>query len=217
MSNSGDDPVLRILARGKSHVVVDKPAGLLTTAPPGIASVQNLVRRQLADQTDYVVAVHRLDRDVGGVLLLATTKKAARLLAQQFLARRVEKVYRATVHGPVTGLPRWVDRIKKSDAGAIAALDRGGREAITDVTADALELTLRPRTGRMHQLRVQSAAHAGGIVGDRLYGGGGAGPLRLRAVAIRFADPVNGRAVEVVDRTEGMNPTDALPGANLPG
>ncbi len=202
MSATGVSDV-RILHQGRSHVVVDKPAGLPTTAPPGVANVQDLVRQQLAGQTDYVVAVHRLDRDVGGVLLLATTKKAARLLTQQFEAQRIEKIYRATVHGPVGGLPRWVDRIEKVNGEALARIVTiGGREAITDVQADGVELTLRPRTGRMHQLRVQSAKHAGGIVGDLVYGGGGGGPLRLRAVAIGFHDPVSGRAVQINETGE---------------
>lgn len=165
--------------------VVAKPAGLPTQAPPAYPSLESHLRRQFSG---YLALPHRLDRPVSGCLLAATTKRAARLLSQQFESRKVAKHYLAWVSGQLPGdQHRWHDRICKIAGQAKAQLvsdttsesDASGetqpKEAITQVRVLRREsigtlLLLQPLTGRMHQLRLQCSARGCPILGDRLYG-----------------------------------------------
>ncbi len=88
-----------ILWDGEIAIAVNKPAGLSTQAPEGADSLESILRKQLADRSEYVAFPHRLDRPVGGVILVALRKRAARLLNEQFAARKVCKEYRAVVSG----------------------------------------------------------------------------------------------------------------------
>lgn len=171
-------------------LVVAKPAGLATQAPPGIESVESWVRRLLHGEPGwgYVGVPHRLDRAVSGVVLMAATPRAARKLSRQFERREVCKEYRAVVEprgrGGIEAEPvEWRDFIEKvpDEARArLAAADAPlAREAVTRARLLAmvpaasggprLVLRLEPLTGRMHQLRLQAAARGLPIVGDMLY------------------------------------------------
>jgi 23S rRNA-/tRNA-specific pseudouridylate synthase len=184
------------------------------------------MRDQLQCEGAFLSAVHRLDRDVSGIVLLALSKKAAHLLSEQFAARRVAKTYHAWVQGrlPVTALEstgeRWLDYVRKIDdvaRGEVCEADSpNAKLAETDVrvllydeAADVSLLELSPLTGRMHQLRLQTAARGHAIVGDSLYGhpaptnmpsdGLFAGDgIALKAVKLRFHHPRTGVLVEVV-------------------
>lgn len=171
-------------------IALEKPAGLATQAPPGIASVEAWVRRMLhgADDRGYVGVPHRLDRAVSGVLLMAATPRAARKLARQFERREVAKHYVAIVEaragvGAEPEPVEWRDLIEKVPDAArarIAPADAARpREAVTRARVLArlppplwdkrLMLGLEPLTGRMHQLRLQAATRGMPIVGDVLY------------------------------------------------
>ena len=67
-----------VLWDGEISIVVQKPAGLPTQAPAGVESLESVLRLQLADRSDYIAFPHRLDRPVGGVILVALRKRAAR-------------------------------------------------------------------------------------------------------------------------------------------
>lgn len=223
-----DNPT--VLSERSGVLAVAKPAGLATQAPPGIPSVEAWLRGRLPAGA-YVGIPHRLDRPVSGVLLLATTPRAARKLSRQFERREIAKEYLAivtVVPGSEGSLPDetervWTDRLAKIPDEArgrvVADDDPEGREAVCAVrrVGPALPgepfglamLRLEPRTGRMHQLRIQAASRGLPIVGDTLYGGpeftGGdpaadprARPIALHARSIRFVDPDAGDAVEVV-------------------
>ncbi|WP_404310052.1 RluA family pseudouridine synthase [Neorhodopirellula lusitana] len=205
---------LDILWRSRSAIAVDKPAGLPTTASSGIASVESTARDQF-DELHYLVAVHRLDRDVSGVVLLATTKKAARLLSEQFASRKVKKTYHAWVEGKVEAVSsNWQDYLAKCPGearGEVCAAEHPlAKHAETDVevlryceTMNATLLQLSPVTGRMHQLRLQTSHRGHPIVGDTLYGGAGVGtPIQLLAKNISLFDPTTGAAVTVSTERE---------------
>jgi 23S rRNA pseudouridine1911/1915/1917 synthase len=199
-----------VLHEGGGVLAVAKPAGLPTQAPPGIDSLESLVRMRLFGQRfaeaiaagdrvrhpgGFLGVPHRLDRPVSGVVLLATTPRAARQLSRQFERRQVAKTYRTFVaaqrpHGLAVGDTfLWDDLVRKlpdeprveivatgSDADESAGEAAGAARAITGgrvlaVAGDRLELELVPETGRMHQLRVQAAARGLPVVGDLLYGG----------------------------------------------
>jgi len=211
-------------------LAVSKPAGLPTQAVAGLASVEVLVRRQLFGAA-FAAAVaagrsrhpggflgvpHRLDRLVSGVLLLATSPRAARQLSRQFERRQIEKTYLAVADPvgawrPAVGEAfRWRDAIRKIPeqprAEIVSAGDPGGREAVTSgrviaVRDGKLLLQLQPLTGRMHQLRLQAAARGLPLLGDSHYGGAAAAaaaserPIALHAWAIDFFDPDTGEPV----------------------
>ncbi len=188
---------LNLLWQSDQAIAVEKPAGIPTQAAAGIESLETRLREQLDRRQDYLAFPHRLDRVVGGIVLVALTKKAARLLSGQFATRKTAKFYTAQVHGryrgsseAVTGrsedqgIARWEDHLRKvPDRSMAEACDPAAEQAKHAVTiVEAAEvlgdgfgggnqtrLRLRPITGRMHQLRLQAALRGHPIVGDTLY------------------------------------------------
>lgn len=225
---------LDILHEASGVLAVAKPSGIPTQAAPGIESVESMVRAHLfgaAPALDrgptkrrhpggYLGVPHRLDRAVSGVLLLATTPRAARHLSRQFERRQITKTYLAVTSLTGTTPPsttpfEWRDLIRKvpDEARSEVVLDgtSEAREAIT--TGEILAtrgphrlLALSPRTGRMHQLRVQSASRGMPVLGDSLYGGCTEGshadfraqPIALHAWRIGFQDPDTGTSIHVI-------------------
>lgn len=212
---------MQILWDGSIALVIDKPAGVAVQAPSKYDSVERRLRAELGADCSYVAFPHRLDRPVSGVLLVALRKRAARLLSDQFASQKVRKHYLAEVAGE---FPRdrdlWRDWTRKVDQIArveIAAADApGSKLAETEVqrlryceATDTTFLRLVPRTGRMHQLRIQSAVRGHPIVGDSLYRDGSepgespsrtlepGAPIHLHAESIRFHDPRDGTLVTV--------------------
>jgi len=167
-------------------VAIAKPSGLATQAPPGLPSVEAWLRGLLPAGA-YLGVPHRLDRAVSGVLLMATTPRAARQLSRQFERRQITKTYVAILAAgaatnPVAGATvEWRDRIAKrpdvAEARVVDADDPAGREAVTiarslgEVAPGRWLVELAPVTGRMHQLRVQAAVRGMPVFGDTVYGG----------------------------------------------
>ncbi len=191
------NPSLEVLAEASGVVVVAKPAGLPTQAPPGIDSVENRVRSLLVTRAGpgtaapYLGVPHRLDRAVSGVLLFATTPRAARKLSRQFERREVSKTYLAilvpadvaqlppTIGTPPAEWRDWIEKVPNEPrARCVEPSDTAAaKEAVTRaqmlgrVAGDRLAVQLEPLTGRMHQLRLQAACRGLPVVGDELYGG----------------------------------------------
>jgi 23S rRNA-/tRNA-specific pseudouridylate synthase len=194
---------------GEIALAVLKPAGLSTQAPGSADSLELRLRSQLKDRSDYLAFPHRLDRAVGGVILVALRKRAARLLSEQFRGRKVRKSYLARVAGRIDSVRSpWIDALRKVPDQARVEItdpaDPGSKRAETEVEllrfddcSETTWLRLWPVTGRMHQLRVQAANRGFPIVGDRLYGGPPLPDLddriELQAESIRFFDPRDAR------------------------
>lgn len=177
-----------ILFEDAHILVVNKPAGISTQAPPIAGpTLESAVRAHLRPDDPsaaYVGTVHRLDRPVSGVVLWAKTPKAARRLSRQFAGRRVGKEYWAVAEGrPAAGEGLWEDWLfhDKTGLGRVQVVAPGtprGQLARTrfqraeagDLPGGCSWLVLRPETGRTHQLRVQAAQRGMPILGDRLYG-----------------------------------------------
>jgi len=166
-------------------LVVAKPGGLLTQAPPAIDSLESRIKRflKIRDQKPgrvYLGVPHRLDRPVSGAMVFARHVRAARRIPEQFEDRTVEKKYWAVVEGkvwPEQGM--WNDFIRKiPDVARAEIVDRAhpeGREAVLHYRVLAylngvswLEIELE--TGRMHQVRVQAASRTHPVIGDAQYG-----------------------------------------------
>ncbi|WP_231948065.1 RluA family pseudouridine synthase [Phormidesmis priestleyi] len=192
---------LLILYEDQGLIVVNKPAGLLSVPGryrDGQDSVLSRLRHLLPDG-NALMAVHRLDRDTSGVLVLARDRPTYRHLSQQFQQRQVHKVYEAMLNGLVTreqgviDLPLWGDPhdrpVQKVDY-------QRGKPSVTHFKRLAIEgnltrIEFSPVTGRTHQIRVHAADLQGlgvAILGDRLYGDAG-DRLHLHARELSFEHP----------------------------
>jgi 23S rRNA pseudouridine1911/1915/1917 synthase len=159
--------------------------------------------------------VHRLDRPVSGVVLLARTSKAAGRLSAQFRAGTVEKVYRAVVEGNALGDDEgeWSDTLWKDERRNVVSVvppgTPGGVEArlafrVLERRARTIAMELRPITGRSHQLRVQLASRGLPILGDRKYEAtsllralDGKSRVALHASRVTFTHPTRPEAISV--------------------
>ncbi len=238
--SSGPMEAPAVIRESSGVIAILKPAGIATQSPPGVFSIETWLRERQhgGDPAGYVGVPHRLDRAVSGVLLMAATPRAARKLSRQFERREIVKTYLAVVHraetAPVVGDEpvEWRDFLEKlpeearsrlADPGSLAA-----REAVTiarrlpagpDAPADELLLLLGPRTGRMHQLRLQSASRGMPIVGDEIYGRAAGDvandrtrPIMLHAWKIAYADPDSGEPLSIEAPLPRHWPAWALPG-----
>jgi tRNA pseudouridine32 synthase/23S rRNA pseudouridine746 synthase len=203
-----DSPPPRIVFADEAIVVVDKPSGMPSVPartpldPPAVAV-------RLAAMLGPLEAVHRLDRDTSGLLVLARGRAPRAALGIAFEERRVAKHYLAVVAGRppepagTVSLPLAADRDRPPRQRVDAAQ---GRAAITrwrlvathepaDRDGGTSLVAVEPLTGRSHQIRVHLAELGCPIVGDRLYAPPAvaeAGPLALHAAGLAFDHPGTG-------------------------
>lgn len=177
------DWAARLLYEDESLVVVDKPCGIPSTPGGGssesaLHSVEELLLSARERKQTRLFPVHRLDKQTSGVLVLAKSAHVAFLLGQLFASRDVKKTYWALLNGlPLeadTG--EWRDLLSSTTSRSrVVSGDAGGKSAVTGYrvlqrTASGCIVELTPRTGRMHQLRVQAASRGRPVAGDDVYG-----------------------------------------------
>jgi len=175
-----------IIADNDEFMVINKPAGIAVHGDEfqkeeSLADL--LVKKyptlkKVGDDPYRPGIVHRLDKDVSGVMIVAKTQKTFDGLKRQFMDRKVEKTYLALVYGKIDKDAGTIDfPIERSREGKMAArpANQPGKVAITDfkVIRRFINYTLleaKPKTGRTHQIRCHLAAYGAPIVGDNLYG-----------------------------------------------
>jgi tRNA pseudouridine32 synthase/23S rRNA pseudouridine746 synthase len=200
-----------ILYEDKWLIVVNKPAGLLSV--PGRYSDRQdsvLVRlRHLLPDGMAIAAIHRLDRETSGILLLARDRQTHRHLSRQFQQRRVQKVYEAVLAGSVTikrgaiELPLWGDPQDRPYQKVNWQLGKPSITQFQIITTEGgyTRMEFLPLTGRTHQLRVHAADPRGlgiPILGDRLYGCcAQCDRLHLHARELCFEHPHSGQIVSL--------------------
>ena len=168
---------MEILYLDADIVVCVKPQRVLSTDEPG--GVPELVRRELGDEKADVRTVHRLDRVVGGVMVLARSASAASELSRQVRENEFGKEYLAVVHGaPGAEEGQLRDLLGRDKARRMtfvaAEPGKGIQEAVLSYRvlnrADNLtRVRIRLHTGRTHQIRVQFASRGMALVGERKY------------------------------------------------
>ncbi len=202
-------PDFRVVAESPDWIVVDKPAPLQVhpskpRSPPTLLDgLEQLLAYELANGARLSI-INRLDRETSGLVLVAKHRDAARSLGKAMMRRQVEKRYLAMVRGwPANDefvidapLRRRGEFDPASPVYLMQAVHPHGAPSRTEARVrarwtgtdpagrpQALALVeARPVTGRMHQIRVHLAHHGHPVVGDKLYGPGGA------AMYLRFID-----------------------------
>ena len=178
-------------------VVVIKPVGVLSSDLPA------LLRRQLG--TDCFRTVHRLDAQVGGLMVLARSVKAASLLSAQIAAREFEKEYLAVLEGTPAPAGTLVDLLGRDHARRITYVASAPGKDIQEAALDYQVLQSREglslvsvalHTGRTHQIRVQFASRGYSLWGDRKYGTPQDAPIALWSHHLKFTHPQTGEPME---------------------
>jgi len=200
-------PGMTVLFEDASLLVIEKPASLLSVASAteqdetAYAILTDYVRRGKTRSPERVWIVHRLDRDVSGLMVFAKTKTAKRTLQTKW--SKAEKRYLAVVEGAPPaedGVFRsHLDESEPFKVRSTPPSDRT-RRAVTryrlvkrTTTRALVELT--PETGRRHQIRVHLSDAGCPIIGDPKYGArtNPARRLGLHACFLQFEHPVSGK------------------------
>ncbi|WP_394647423.1 RluA family pseudouridine synthase [uncultured Sphingomonas sp.] len=185
----------RVLFLDGEALVIDKPEGLPVDPPrAGGLSLENHLSSLTFGFRRWPVAVHRLDRDTSGCLLLSRNPKAHARFQQAFEGGRVVKRYVAILDGTPAEAEGVIDlplgKTSTAEHGWRMTRDARGKAARTGwrvlATQDGRALVeFRPATGRTHQIRVHALEGLGcPVTGDPVYGSAHPAGMMLHAIAL---------------------------------
>jgi len=168
---------MEILYLDRDILVCVKPARVLSTDEPG--GLPELLRTALGDPKADIRTVHRLDRVVSGVMVLARNARAASELSRQIREDQFTKEYLAVIHGvPEEKQGTLTDLLYRDKARRMTMVAtepaKGVQEAVLDyrVLGENAQLScvqVHLHTGRTHQIRVQFSSRGYPLVGERKY------------------------------------------------
>jgi 23S rRNA pseudouridine955/2504/2580 synthase len=205
-----------ILYEDERLFILNKPFGIAVQGGTKTARHIDGLLEGMADRFggERPRLVHRLDRDTTGVLAVAKDRDTAARLGRLFQTRSVQKIYWALLRGipkPLQGKVEAAlvkasgpegDRVRKAEAGEQALAQRATTHysVIDRASTKVAWASLKPVTGRQHQLRAHMALLGTPIIGDQKYGGDAEMPvdgiepkLHLHATRLVFDDPKLGR------------------------
>ena len=196
--------MIEILFEDSDILVCVKPAGTLSEMSDAENSLPRIIGAEVGGE---LFAVHRLDREVSGVMVYAKNPKAAAELSRQVADRSFEKVYLAVVEGvPEEASATLTDLLfkdsRKNKSFVVSRKRAGVKEASlsyeTVAVADGKALVrIELHTGRTHQIRVQFASRKMSVVGDGKYGSAvRSSEIALASHRISFKHPRTKKNVE---------------------
>ena len=196
---------MEIIYQDSDMVVCVKPPRVLSTDEPG--GMPELVRQALG--TEDVRTVHRLDRVVSGLMVLARNARAASELSRQIREDAFQKEYMAVVHGtPEENAGRFCDLLLRDKARKMTMVatepGKGVQEAILTYqvlakNASMSRVRIQLQTGRTHQIRVQFASRGLPLVGERKYSTlEDACEIALWSYRLAFTHPKTGEPMEFI-------------------
>ena len=201
--------MLEILYCDSEIVVLVKPVGLISEDGDMGESVFPAIAEALTARGESNTAlfpIHRLDRNVGGVMVYARTPRAAAKLSEDVRQGRLSKTYLALVHGvPSEKSGTYRDFLfkdtRKNKSYVVSRQRKGVREAVLDyetltTLGDRSLVRVTLHTGRSHQIRVQFAHRKTPLVGDGKYGAAdNEKSLGLFSHRLAFLHPESGEAL----------------------
>lgn len=211
--------MLEVLYEDRWLVLCVKPAGVLSEDHPTAACMPRLLAEQYreAGKPDYIAGVHRLDKNVAGVMLFSRDKKVTGKLTALVAERKVTKEYLAVLRGHPEERQAVLNDLlfhdsTKNKTYVVKRLRKGVREAeleyaIQEETPELSLVRVRLHTGRTHQIRAQFSARGLPLLGDIRYGSKDPDcDCALWSWHLAFVHPVTGKPIDIV-----RNPPDAYP------
>ena len=206
---------MKLIYQDQDIIICIKPPRVLSTDEPG--GVPSLVREALKDPEADVRTVHRLDRVVSGLMVLARNAKAASELSCQIREDRFEKEYLAIVHGvPEKADGRLYDLLIRDRARKMTFVTNEEGKGVQPASLtykllrsnnDLSRVRINLETGRTHQIRVQFSSRGLPLVGERKYSEmNDKCEIALWSYRLAFIHPTTGERLEFT-----MEPPEIYP------
>ncbi len=220
----GEEIDVEIVHEDRDIIVVNKPAGMVVHPGAGVTggTLVNALVHMCGDLSGIggemrPGIVHRLDKETSGVMVVAKNDRAHRSLSGQFKSRETEKEYVAVVSGEMkksSGVFSSPIGRSPSNRVKMTSFARAGRDAETrweviERLCGATLVSVWPKTGRTHQIRVHFSENGFPVLGDKVYGGRKSRPKNSRASgalikrhalharSLGFTHPATGKRIEL--------------------
>jgi 23S rRNA pseudouridine1911/1915/1917 synthase len=191
---------LPVIYEDDDCIVINKPIGVLVHSKGAFnpeATVATFLQNRIKDMDgNRAGIVHRLDRATSGVMICAKTSSALGALQKQFAVRKTKKTYVAITQGHLQPEHAIIDMPIERNPNKPQTFRVGinGKPSVTEYEVSEQSshydmVSLQPKTGRTHQLRVHLASQGHPVLGDALYGGKAAKRMYLHALSLEITLP----------------------------
>ena len=199
--------MINILYEDNHLLVVEKKVGVLsqsdgTNTPDMLTILKEYLKEKYNKPGNvYLGLVHRLDKNVGGVMVFAKTSKAARRLSETIRNREFKKTYLAVCKGIIDSDGEYQDYLKRKEYRSFVSNSKDGKLAsltykVLAVKDNSSLVKINLETGRHHQIRVQFSYHNHPLLGDEKYGSKGDYSIALFAYKLEFTHPTTKEKLE---------------------